>query len=109
MTRSHIGRVSPLPQLQWVDIDHDRRYCHVGGWKRDPAPGQLLAQAIDSVVVKLLLIEVVGGQAELQNRNADALYCTTIGGWIPAGMSARIAFVAETIWRWRGRGHIRLK
>jgi hypothetical protein len=28
----------------------------------------------------------------------DALYCTTIGGSMPAGMNARIEFVPATIW-----------
>jgi hypothetical protein len=28
---------------------------------------------------------------------ADALYCTTIGGWVPVGSNARMAFVAATV------------
>jgi len=56
-------------------------------WCRKVTPGtrgELLAQVCSIRIVELLLVEAVGLEAELQHRNARALYCTTIGGWMPA-------------------------
>jgi len=39
----------------------------------------LIADAIDAIAVELLLVEVIGAQAELQDRHTEALYCTTSG------------------------------
>src|SRR5262249_5583206 len=59
-------------KLGRVDIDHDLPiFSSVRGGERDARDrGQLLAQVVVAVIVKLLLIETVGSQAELQDRNA---------------------------------------
>ena len=59
-------------QLQRVDIDHDLAvFAASRRGKRDAMDGrELLAQPVDAVIVKLLLVERVGGQPDLQHRNA---------------------------------------
>src|SRR5207342_1708364 len=58
-----------------IEIDHDLSVlaaCRRG--KGDATHGrQLLAQAVDAVVVELLLVERVRGQADLQDGNAGGI------------------------------------
>src|ERR1700704_6637290 len=71
-----VGRREALRlQLGWVDIDHDLPvFPAVGGRERNAGDrSELLAQAIDAVVVELLLVEIVGCQAELEDRNARSI------------------------------------
>ena len=50
------------------------RYLPPSGVKNLPGNRcELLAQAIDAIVVQLLLVETVGGQGELQDRNAGGI------------------------------------
>ena len=62
-------------QLRRVDIDHDLPVFAAGGRRQRDAGDrrQLLAHAIDAVVVELLLVEIVGAQADLQDRNARGI------------------------------------
>ena len=69
----NVDRREPLGlKLQRIDIDHDLAVLAAGrGRKRDAVDGrELLPQAVDAVVVELLLIERVRGQPDLQHRNA---------------------------------------
>ncbi len=65
------GQASGL-KLERVDIDHDLPgFAAVRCGKGHTLHrGKLLAQVVDPVVVELLLVEAVGGEAELQYRNA---------------------------------------
>ena len=62
-------------ELRRIDIDHDLAVLAAGrGRQRDARDrGQLLAHPIDAVVVELLLVESVGGQADLQDRHAGRI------------------------------------
>ena len=66
--------------------------------------GELLAQIVDPVIVELLFVEAVGAQADWSTGTLEALYDTTVGGCMPAGIRARIEFVAERSGRSRDRG-----
>ena len=69
----HVERRQPLGlKLQRVDIDHDLPVLAAGGGRQRDAVDrrQLLPQPIDAVIVKLLLVERVGGQPDLQHGNA---------------------------------------
>jgi hypothetical protein len=71
-----VGRRQALGlQLRRVDIDHDLPvFSAVRSRERDARDrGQLLAQVVVAVVVELLLVEIVGSQAELQDRNARGI------------------------------------
>ena len=68
-----VERRQPLGlQLQRIDIDHDLAVFAAGrGRQRDAVDRrELLPQAVDAVVVELLLVERVGGQPDLQHGNA---------------------------------------
>ena len=72
----HVERGQPLgEQLRRVEIDHDLPvFAASRRRKRDAVDRrQLLAQAIDAVIVKLLLVERVRGQRELQHRHAGGV------------------------------------
>ena len=59
-------------QLQRVDIDHDLAVLAAGRRRKRDAVDrrELLAQPVDAVIVELLLVERVGGEPDLQHRNA---------------------------------------
>ena len=72
----HVERRQPAgEQFVRVDIDHDLAVFAAGrrgkgnAWHRR----QLLAQAINAVVVKLLLVEIVRGERELQHGHARGI------------------------------------
>src|SRR4029077_10107599 len=72
----HIKRGQPAcEQLVRVNIDHDLAVFSAGGCGKSNAwhRRQLLAQAINAVVVKLLLVEIVRGERELQHRHAGSV------------------------------------
>ena len=55
-------------------------FASVRGRERDAWDrGELLAQVVVAVIVKLLLIETVGSQAELQDRNARSVVAHDYG------------------------------
>src|SRR5262249_40134876 len=68
-------RQAPGLKLCWIDIDHDLPVLSsVRGRERDAwNRGQLLTQVVVAVIVKLLLIESIGSQAKLQDRNARGI------------------------------------
>jgi len=51
-----------------------------------------------------LFVERVGAQADLQDRHAGRIVLHHDRGLDAAGMSARIEFVPDTIWRSQDRG-----
>ena len=59
-------------QLGGVDVDHDLAVLAAGRRRQGDAGdgGELLAHAVDAVVVELLLVQRVGGEADLQHRHA---------------------------------------
>ena len=80
-------------------IDHDLPVLAAGRRRQGDAVNrrQLLAQLVDAVIVELLLVEVSELRLICSTGTLEALNCTTIGGWMPGGISARIELVAETI------------
>ena len=68
----HVRRGQALGlKFQRIDIDHDLAgLAPVRGRKGHARyRGKLLAQAVEPVVIELLLTEAVGGEAELQHRH----------------------------------------
>ena len=65
-------RQAPRQQLGRIDIDHDLAVLAAGRRRQGDAGNrrQLLAHAVDAVVVELLLVEPVGAEADLQHRHA---------------------------------------
>ena len=65
------GQASGL-KLERVDVDHDLPVLAAVRGRKGHARhrGKLLAQVVEPVIVELLLVEAVGGEAELQHRNA---------------------------------------
>jgi hypothetical protein len=69
----HVHWRQPLgQQLGGVDIDHDLAIFAAGRRRQSDATDrrQLLSNAVDPVVVKLLFIQYLGGQADRQHRDA---------------------------------------
>src|SRR5262249_19859095 len=79
----NVDRGQPLRhELCRVEIDHDLPVLSAVGRRERNAGnrGELLTQAIEAVVVKLLLVEIVGGQADLQDRNTRRIELDDDGG-----------------------------
>jgi hypothetical protein len=71
-----VERGQPLGlQLERVDVDHDLAVL-AAGWRRQRHAvdrGELLAQAVDAVVVELLLVQRVGRKPDLQHGHAGCI------------------------------------
>ena len=62
-------------QFRGIDIDHDLAIFAAGRGRQGDAGyrRELLADAVDAVIVELLLVERVGAQADLQHRHAGSI------------------------------------
>ena len=102
-----VERREPFGQkLRRIDIDHDLPVLAAGRRRQRDARNrrQLLADAVDAVIVELLLVERVGAEAELQDRNARGIELHHDRRLDAGGIRAR----GSNSWRrrsarWRGR------